>query len=173
MLTKIIVEGPNNVGKTSFINKLLETETFQDWRVEHLNGDCPNDYDFYDKILSDKVPTILDRCHLGELVYPKLYNRPGKLSDDECLQLSMKHADHCVYIFVDAEYAFICRSCKNKSEEFDLSFVMEERYQFDNIYCNMLKNRCKAYWLTNRVTNGYGSDVAKEKIIDYLEDLVN
>jgi thymidylate kinase len=161
-----VVEGPNNVGKTTFINKLANE--LPCWQIEHLTGDCPNDVNFYDHILSDKRDVILDRCHVGEMIYPQIYERVPKLTEEEFYSLCDKHKDHVIYVFIDAETAFIYRSCKNKNEEFVIGDVLHEKFEFDGYCMDLTYRGCKVYRFTNRITNEYATDCNEETVLNNL-----
>jgi len=75
MVHKIIVEGCDGTGKTTLCKKLAEK---YDLDVVHITSKDPNDFDFYRETLR-KTNVVYDRHFLGELIYPKIYNRKGNL----------------------------------------------------------------------------------------------
>ena len=52
MIDKIVVEGPNNVGKSTFISKLKELDEFKDWEVIHCTNKTPNTYEYFYELFS-------------------------------------------------------------------------------------------------------------------------
>lgn len=131
MIDKIVVEGPNNVGKSTFIDKLEHLLGF-DWEVIHCTNNTPNTYDYFNKLFKSKRKIIFDRAHVGELVYPKLENRRARLSTRDFTKLLFH--DNVLYIFVTAGMGFIEQAYKNKNEPFDAKYVMSEIYHFDKLY---------------------------------------
>ena len=131
---KIVIEGPNNVGKSTLIDGLMEYLRPLNWEVEHTSQLCPNDFDFYDHVLSNEEPMVFDRLHVGEMVYPEFYNRPGKISRCEFEELLFKHDEHVLHVFVDADYEFIVQANSIKNEKFNFNEVALEKELFYNYY---------------------------------------
>ena len=129
----IVVEGPNNVGKTTFINKLLTS--LPDYKVEHTSNKCPNTFDYYKKCLTCFDNIIYDRLHVGEMIYPTLMNRRGNLTSKEFEKL-LKIED-VIYVFIDADMEFIIQACSEKNEVFDYGMSIKERVAF-NTFSDML-----------------------------------
>jgi hypothetical protein len=107
------------------------------------------------------------------MIYPQIYERVPKLTEEEFYSLCDKHKDHVIYVFIDAETAFIYRSCKNKNEEFVIGDVLHERFEFDGYCMDLTYRGCKVYRLVNRVTNGYAHDVDAEIFIDNITNAIN
>jgi thymidylate kinase len=128
---KIVIEGPNNVGKSSLIEELRK---YLNWEVEHVSSSCPNDFKFYDDLLSCDEPLIFDRLHLGEMVYPEIYNRKNNLSENEFDELCEKHCEHTLTVVLDADFEFIIMANVLKDEHFNYNEVWQEKKGFYNIY---------------------------------------
>ena len=75
-IKNIVVEGCDGTGKTTLCKKLAER---YGWDVVHVTSKDPNDFDFYKQTLR-KANVVYDRHFLGELIYPRVYNRKGNLS---------------------------------------------------------------------------------------------
>lgn len=73
----IVIEGCDGTGKTTLCKKLAEK---YGWDTVHVTSKDPNDFDFYKQTLR-KTNVIYDRHFLGEMIYPKIYNRKGNLSN--------------------------------------------------------------------------------------------
>ena len=168
MIRNIIIEGPNNVGKTTLINRLLALDTFEDWTTEHLDGTYPNTKDFYDTILSNSNNTIFDRCHIGELIYPKLYNREQKLTYEEALELSKKHSD-VLLIFLDADISFICEACEYKNEEFNTYDVMFEKQSFWETYNTFKTKISNCLYFKNTKNNEWEYQAFIDEIVERIQ----
>lgn len=146
---KIVFEGPNNVGKSTLIEAIQKH--LKNYEIEHVTEKCPNDYDFYNDLLTLEEPMIFDRLHLGEMVYPYIYSRDGKLTDKEFDALLDNHREHVLIILVDADYDFIARSCEKKCEDFDYAVIREEKLRFYNLWKRLQKEnvnciRIKNHW---------------------------
>lgn len=75
-MRKIIIEGCDGTGKTTLCKKLAEHYGLD---IVHVTSKDPNDFDFYRQLLR-KTNVVFDRHFVGELIYPVIYNRVGKLS---------------------------------------------------------------------------------------------
>lgn len=76
IIKNIIVEGCDGTGKTTLCKRLAERYGFD---VVHVTSKDPNDFDFYRQTMR-KSNVVYDRHFLGELIYPKVYDRKGNLS---------------------------------------------------------------------------------------------
>lgn len=146
---KIVFEGPNNVGKSTLIEAIQKR--LNGYEIEHVTEKCPNDYDFYNDLLTSEEPLIFDRLHLGEMVYPYVFSREAKMTEKEFDALLDNHREHTLIIMVDADYDFIVRSCENKNEEFKYSIVREEKLRFYRLWKHLLREnidciRIKNHW---------------------------
>ena len=78
-----IIEGVDGTGKTTFAKKLAEEKA-----ATYLHADKPTKkawwQEYLDPITSQNM--VLDRWHLGELVWPKIYGRQS-LFDEESFDL--------------------------------------------------------------------------------------
>lgn len=130
---KIVIEGPNNVGKSTFIKNLLKRDTFKNYEVEHLSHLTPNDYQFHKDLLDLPQDMIFDRFYLGEIIYSEIYGRKPKLTQNKLAELCNQYKDKTIIIVLDADYEFIIRSNKNKNEDFNYEEVKKEKAGFYNI----------------------------------------
>lgn len=138
MIDKIVVEGPNNVGKSTFISKLKRLDEFKDWEVIHCTGDTPNTYEYFYELFTSNRKIIFDRAHVGERVYPIIETRQAKLTEREYIKLCL--LDNVSYIFVDADTRFIKDAYCNKNETYVSEYIRNERAYFD-----IMRNGMKTY----------------------------
>lgn len=163
----IIVEGPNNVGKSTFINMFLSEHP--QFIVEHCDETTPNDYNFYHHLITqDNV--IYDRSFISERVYSKLYDRTPKLSSDEFVKLCNCNKSNILYIFIDADYNFMVRACKNKNEEFDFDTSAKERELF-NHYRHILRDYSPVYLIHNHI-HEYDDCLGARDVLDVIDAIV-
>ena len=125
MITKIVIEGPNNVGKTTLISTLLDDDYFTNWSVEHVTEKSPNTLEFYDATLRNCDFTIFDRHCVGELVYPNLFDREPNVTFEDVKRLITSH-DDTLFVFLNADLNFINRAYRLKGEEPNWYFITEE-----------------------------------------------
>ena len=76
---KIILDGCDGTGKTTLANQLAKIHLLD---VCHCTAADPADYDFY-RQTSRKENVVWDRHTLGELIYPKIFNRKPQLTPEE------------------------------------------------------------------------------------------
>lgn len=134
---KIIIEGPNNVGKTTLIKNILKMKKFKDFEIEHLSGRTPNTKEFHEDLLKLPQNMIFDRFFIGELIYPEIFNRKSNITEKQVIDLCKKYKNQILIIFIDADYEFIIRSNKNKNEQFNYEEVKKEKegfYKYKNIF---------------------------------------
>ena len=86
----IIIEGPDATGKTTLAEKLQKKYGMEYF---HSTSKTPNDLKFHSDLL-DKDNMICDRFMCGEYVYPKIYNRPPKMTLEEIVQIMQKIVDN-------------------------------------------------------------------------------
>lgn len=82
----IIIEGPDATGKTTLANKLVEKYKM---KYTHLTSKTENDMRFHLYLLATDN-NVYDRFFMGELVYPQIYNRPAKMTFNECCTVMNK-----------------------------------------------------------------------------------
>lgn len=148
---KIVIEGPNNVGKSTLISGLMLHLGRFGWQVEHTSQLCPNDFEFYDDLLSNEQPMIFDRLHIGEMVYPEMYDRSANISQNEFEELLEKHEQHTLIVFVDADYEFIICANSNKNEKFNYREVRREKGYFYENYKFIKCNYANCIYLKNHL----------------------
>lgn len=84
---KIIIEGCDGTGKTT-LAKILANEYGLDYC--HCTASDPGDYDFYlNTARKDNI--VWDRHTIGELIYPKVFNRSAQISPEDA-RLALAYA---------------------------------------------------------------------------------
>jgi broad-specificity NMP kinase len=74
-----IIEGVDGTGKTTYAKKLAA-----DNKLTYLHADKPTQKTWYEEYLNPikHQHMVLDRWHLGELVWPTIYGRKSLFDDD-------------------------------------------------------------------------------------------
>lgn len=138
----IIVEGPDGTGKTTLANRLRDHLGKRVAKVIHRGPPTTDSLlTEYALPLTDYVPgagrhVICDRWHLGELVYPKLVNRPSLATSVTYHYLELFLASRgalLVYLEVDPEETArrIIERGLTVGDSVDPAFVRRQRYDFE------------------------------------------
>lgn len=75
---KIIVEGIDGAGKTTYINKLIKENPEMNYKVVHCTRHTDNNYGYFLKLLLSKDNIIFDRFCYGQFVYQSSEDRIKK-----------------------------------------------------------------------------------------------
>ena len=78
---KIIVEGIDGTGKSTFCNLLKTTLHI------HATDKTLNTFDWHFNILKQEESQVWDRSYIGEWVWSKVFNRQCKLTDEDIKKL--------------------------------------------------------------------------------------
>lgn len=91
----IIIEGPDGAGKTTLARN-LQRLSLRPYGYHHEGpppaGADPLEY-YARLLLSHRVPTIFDRCHLGEVVYPPILRGTSSTLTNRGLRLMRRLVD--------------------------------------------------------------------------------
>ena len=162
---RVIIEGPNNVGKSTIIKELKKLQWFENSNVEYFGMNTPKTLNFYNDILNDYDDVICDRFMISELVYSEYYKRDSKITIDDVIK-TLNNKKDVIMIFVDAQYEFIVNSYKNKQEEFDYDLVRYERLKFDE-YRKLIDSKCQECKMIH-IVNSVGDSVPIAHIINKI-----
>lgn len=72
---KVVIEGCDGTGKTTLARRLAE---YYGVDLCHVTNRDSNTFDFYRELIG-KEDIIWDRNVIGEMIYPKVFNRKGNL----------------------------------------------------------------------------------------------
>lgn len=92
----IVLEGADGVGKTT-LAKILADKYGLD--ICHCTQHDPSDFNFYKETLR-KENAVWDRHTIGELIYPKLFNREAKTTPHEAKAIINVAKTEGVKVFV-------------------------------------------------------------------------
>ena len=152
----IIIEGPNNQGKSTLANNIKQKFPIYDFQYIKTNQPkTDNTYKEYtDQILNIMYKdenTIMDRFHLGEMVYPIIKNRK-LMSLDDYLKLECLLKQTCGDVLLIMPITNVKLTLKinkiNKEEYIKPKEVKQEFELFNNIFEKSLLSKIK-YDYTN------------------------
>lgn len=135
-MKKIIIEGPDGVGKTTLLKKLaklygLDIHSFTQW--------SPNTYAFYSAILP-QLDALIDRGFISEYVYSNVYNRKCRLSEAELVRLADELSDSHEIFILNAHPVTLYNRVSNRGEDsetlFDLTVLSNEYASLPSIITN-------------------------------------
>lgn len=141
----IYIDGPNNTGKTTLVNKLAEVLREKQYVVNifHADENFENTKEAYTALIDEHEDDILilDRGWLGEQVYPYLRKRIPKISRWEIACLSNKNS---VYTFItNASTTDIEKAALKKKEVFDKIETIQEINLFGSAASYLSYTGCK------------------------------
>ncbi|WP_368486663.1 hypothetical protein [Spiroplasma sp. DGKH1] len=119
-MNRVVLEGIDGVGKTTFANKLcnnLNSKVI----IIHSDSKTPNTYEWYSKLNSDdSLNIIFDRYAYGEIVYSKIFNRTSKIGihDLEKLELELSKLNGYI-IYYQASKNLIKKAHLERKENFN------------------------------------------------------
>lgn len=94
---RIIIEGADRTGKSTFAKYLLEKHAKHSYI--HCNLHDRTDAEFYKTLLS-KQDVIFDRCFVGEMVYPKYFNRKGNMTREQFQDIAQFCTDNNIEVVI-------------------------------------------------------------------------
>lgn len=164
----IIVEGADGTGKTTLCKQIAEKLNMQYLKIpRHKNDMELNGFKFYVE-QAESIPDncIVDRFHIGEMVYPRLYTddtrAPLKMWQQHCIERVLKIRG-AVLVHVMSNYDFIEKNYKQRNELFsEIECKKECEYFAESIFNSIL---FKQSYITTHSNSG--------KFITYLEKFHN
>ena len=163
MSIQLLIEGVNNCGKTTFINKKLLTH-------RRVHTDTKPELEYYTKLYTENANTsvVYDRGPVGDVVY----NDPRRLKDTEIIEL----LGQVCPILMSASVPTIQRGYRAKSEEVPSVEAIDMEwcafYKFfiesgiDFIFINRVGDTH-----TGRLYSGKKSQYITERVIESEEDI--
>jgi adenylate kinase family enzyme len=132
----IIIEGPDNTGKSTLARHLQEV-----FSLDYIHCSKPktdNPFNEYMEMFSNiRVPTVIDRAHLGEYVYSKLWRDGCSITDKqfELIDLeAMSRFEYTIVIYAQAPNHIILDRCiKEKEKLLKPEQISECSFLFDQI----------------------------------------
>lgn len=127
-----IIEGSDGTGKTTFAQKLADRHN-----ATYLHASHPTSLNWFEEyihpIKTDNM--VLDRWHVGEVVWPIIYGRPSLFNDetfDQC-NWELARLGAQLIVLTRSEDA-IADELLSRGEEKEIEFVLFSRSLFIQAY---------------------------------------
>ena len=138
---KIIVEGVDGAGKTTFINNIVKSSD-EPWSIIHCTRHTPNNYKYFMDILESPDNVILDRAMFGQFVYNTVEDRKNNnWLDMRRLQMLCEWMNefhvNIIYVYADPEVCLY--NCKKDSEDcyYTLEYIKELDSRFRHLFSTL------------------------------------
>lgn len=158
----IILEGPDATGKTTLAEKLRDKFGMT---IHHSTSKTRNDLNYHMDLLDYRQNTVFDRFHLGEMVYPEIYNRKAKLNQGEIDIINKAIIDNndMLVIFITSNMDIIKERLIERGEE---NYIPEMEQQ------NELFIKAANYCKKLNYKNFYVIDIAEDNAYDNLDNWI-
>lgn len=132
----IVLEGAKGTGKSTLAKHFID----KGFNYHHSTSQNENDFNYHMNLLK-KDNMILDRFSLGEMIYPKVYGREGKINLKEFIETFSDENTIYVVLFTEDCYDYVLEK-RVKDRDGDLT---DE--QVDDLYSSAEKFRIAAKFL--------------------------
>lgn len=138
---KIIVEGIDGAGKSTFIEKYIKEHPDKQYKVVHCTRHTPNNYLFFEDLLTSEENIILDRAMYGQFVYQTKEQRTERHQFEDMLKLAlfeyyvMKNVPIQIY-YVYCDLDVCLHNCQKDSEDsyYTLDYLKELDMKFRHLF---------------------------------------
>ena len=156
----VILEGLDAAGKTTLAEKIRDKWGFS---ILHSTASTRNDLPYHLDLLDYRSNTVFDRFHVGEYVYPKVYDRKAKMNYKELEEVERRIIDNndIFIIFITSKMQIINERLIARGEENYLAEMDEQNKWFRKYVKRFEKYNYK---------NFYVIDVAKKGCYDKLDE---
>lgn len=134
----IILEGCDNVGKSYIAKEIAKVYKNKGYKILHFGRDTDNSFKNFSSIIKDDNCYIIDRFHMGQMVYQTKEERKylGWMTNQEYYRLEeiMRANDTVVvYVYLDPEVShYLCKMDSNDSY-YDRDRVNEIMAKYDAV----------------------------------------
>ena len=161
----IIVSGMDGVGKTFLCDKLVKKYGLKS--VIHSTAKTSNTYEYHINLLDYHDNTFFDRFHTGERIFPFIYGREPKLTQEEFDKITERIIDNndMYIIMYSGDSELIKKRLEERGEDTEWE-IDEQTRRYMNIAGYVLQ---KYGWYKNL----YVCDVAKPGAYDELDKWID
>lgn len=162
-MSNIIVSGMDAVGKSFLCDKLVKKYNMN---VIHSTAKTSNTFEYHINLLDYHDNTFFDRFHTGERIFPFMYGRDAKLTQDEFDLITQRIIDNndLYIIMYSSNVELIKRRLEERGE--DTAWEIEEQYKRYKELAEYVQNKFN-------YKNFYVCDVAKENAYDKLDEWID
>ena len=161
MFANIVLEGPKASGKSTIANHFINKH----YEYYHSSAETKNDFNYHLELLAYKgKKKIIDRFSIGEMIYPSIYKRKGKLTFEQFLFLMNKRNTLYIILYASNVDTLTKRITKRDFDK-DIDF---ESLVNSNICFTMMAHNLKNCFENVRVFDV--SKIDAEEIIKELEN---
>ena len=171
--SKIIVEGVDGCGKTTYINKLVKENPEMNYKVVHCTRHTPNTYDYFRDLLMSDDNIIFDRFCYGQFVYQSSGDRKEKgwleLKDLVSLE-TLINSISCEVVYVKSDIDNCLYNCKRDSEDsyYTREYLEDLDSKFRYLFTNLSSVRnFQIYNNEYTIDKGDNGEKTLEKKFDY------
>ena len=153
---KFILEGIDGSGKSTLAKKIQETFKFMNFEIFHCTRYTPNNLKFFTEIILNNDNLIIDRMHIGQLVYQTEKERVDKgwMSNDDIIKFEefltkRSSVEPIIRIFVDTPLDTCLYNCHHNGEDGDYTYeyIKELRDKYVEILFK-LNNNYGSNWIS-------------------------
>lgn len=161
----VILSGPDACGKTTLGEKLQKKYNMP---IIHSTATTRNTLEYHLDLIDYHDNTIFDRFSVGEMIFPKIYGRPAKLTEEEFYQTLRRVEDNNdMYIIFTCSDVQILKDRLIARGEQD---YLKEIVQQCKLYSQVAKKMKKFF---GDYKNFYIIDVAEEEAYDKLDEWID
>lgn len=129
--TKLIIEGPDGIGKSTYLNFLSQ---WLDKKVIEFNKDNLNTFEFWQQALASNEATLWSRSFLSERIYADIFRRTPRLSDREEYRLFklLRELGYQVIVLMPKDFETTLRRLKERGDYISVIVswkLIVERYE--------------------------------------------
>lgn len=162
-MNSIICSGMDAVGKSYLCEKLVKKYNLN---VIHSTAKTSNTLEYHLNLLDYHTNTFFDRFHTGEIVFPFIYNREPKITEEEFNMITQRIIDNndLYIIMYSSDFNIIKKRLEERGE--DTAWEIEEQAKRYKEIAEYVKNKFN-------YKNFYACDIAEENAYDKLDSWID
>ena len=160
----VILEGIDAAGKTTLAQKLRDKYNM---KIINSTSKTRNTFEYHLDLLDYQQNTVFDRFHFGEMIYPHIYNREGKLTDEDFDYLNQRIIDNndLLIVFTCSDMNIINERLKARGEE-EFIPIMEKQNE-------LFEQEAHKFLDKYGYKNFYIIDVARPHAYEHLDNWID
>lgn len=125
---KVVLEGTDATGKSTLASSL---EHESGYGIYHSTSNTKNDHAYHRYLTEKDGPIVYDRFHLGEIVWPIIFDREPKMTYEEIIDIS-KRVDVIIIFYASDDNVLVGRMCaRNETiEDIENSLIANRIYKY-------------------------------------------